>query len=239
MADVSGAQAFATVDASALRTRSRADFVYDSLRDAISDGRIGGGERVREEEVARNLGVSRTPVREALQRLQQRGLLVVGAGRGLVVAQLSQQQVVELYAMREILEGSAARFAATHATAAEIGILYRLQEELRAAEGDPALHVSLNRQFHQAIYEAAHNRYLMQTLESLHDSFALLRSTTIRLPHRQRNSDEERRRIISAIERRDPDEAERAAREHIVQAQRTRFEGSALESSVAASKKPA
>jgi DNA-binding GntR family transcriptional regulator len=178
---------------------------------------------VREEEIARSLGVSRTPVREALQRLQQRGLLVLGAGRGLVVAQLSQQQVVELYAMRQILEGSAARFAATHATPAEIAILYQLQGELKAAEGDALLHTNLNRQFHQAIYEAAHNRYLMQTLESLLDSFALLRNTTFRLPHGQRDSHEERRRIIAAIEKHDPDLAERAAREHILQSQRTRF----------------
>src|SRR3954465_10805740 len=111
---------FDTFDPNEPRPRSRADFVYESLRDAISDGRIAGGERVREEEIARNLGVSRTPVREALQRLQQRGLLVFGPGRGLVVAQLSQQQVIELYAMRQILEGSAARFAAPHATAVEI-----------------------------------------------------------------------------------------------------------------------
>lgn len=208
-----------------MRTRSRADFVYDSLRDAVSDGRIAPGERVREEEVARNLGVSRTPVREALQRLQQRGLLVLGAGRGLVVAHLSQQQVIELYAMRQILEGSAARFAATHATPDEIAILYQLQEELKAAEGDPLLHTNLNRQFHQAIYEAAHNRYLMQTLDSLLDSFALLRNTTFRLPHRQRDSHDERRRIIAAIEKRDPDLAEKEAREHILQAQRLRFGG--------------
>jgi DNA-binding GntR family transcriptional regulator len=224
MADVSEAPLFTAVDASALRTRSRADFVYESLRDAISDGRIAGGERVREEEVARNLGVSRTPVREALQRLQQRGLLVLGAGRGLVVAQLSQQQVVELYAMRRILEGSAARFAAQHATADEIEMLYRLQEQLMTAEGGSVQHVRLNRQFHQAIYEAAHNRYLTQTLESLNDSFALLRSTTLRQPHRQRDSDEERRRIIAAIEKHDPDLAEQEAREHILQAQRLRFE---------------
>lgn len=224
MADVFGETTFASIDEAALRTRSRADFVFESLRDAISDGRIGAGERVREEGVARNLGVSRTPVREALQRLQQRGLLVLGAGRGLVVAHLSQQQVIELYAMRQILEGSAARFAATHATPAEIALLYQLQEELKATEGDALLHTNLNRQFHQAIYEAAHNRYLLQTLDSLNDSFALLRSTTSRLPHRQRNSDEERHRIIAAIEQRDPGLAEKEAREHILQAQRIRFE---------------
>jgi DNA-binding GntR family transcriptional regulator len=240
MADVFATDTLAT-DAAALRTRSRAEFVYESLRDAISEGRIAGGERIREEEVARNLGVSRTPVREALQRLQQRGLLAVGAGRGLVVARLSQQQVVELYAMREILEGSAARFAATHATPAEIEILYQLQDKLRTAANDAMLHVSLDRRFHHAIYEAAHNRYLMQTLDSLHDSFALLHSTTLRLPHRQRNSDEERRRIIAAIEKRDPELAEREAREHILQAQRTRFESAAgsPEPGIAARDRPA
>jgi DNA-binding GntR family transcriptional regulator len=224
------ADAFGTLDVfdpSVVSTRSRGDFVYESLRDAISDGRIAGGERVREEEVARNLGVSRTPVREALQRLQQRGLLVLGPGRGLVVAQLGHDEVVELYAMREILEGSAARFAAKHATPEEIATLYQLQEQLRTAESDSMLHMTLNRRFHQAIYEAAHNRYLTQTLESLHDSFALLRSTTMRLPHRQRNSHEERHRIIAAIEKRDPLLAEMEAREHILQAQRTRFESTA------------
>jgi DNA-binding GntR family transcriptional regulator len=222
MAESTGAHTFLTSDASP-QAGSRADFVYAALRNAISDGRIAGGERVREEEVARNLGVSRTPVREALQRLQQRGLLV-GPPRGLVVAQLGHAQVLELYAMREILEGSAARFAARHASTEEIGNLYQLQEQLKAAARDATLHETLNRRFHEAIYQAAHNRYLTQTLESLLDSFALLRSTTFRLPHRRRNSDEERRRIIEAIERRDSEVAEREAREHILQAQRTRFD---------------
>lgn len=217
------------VDAEALRTRSRADFVYESLRDAIWDGRIARGERLREEEIARNLGVSRTPVREALQRLHQRGLLAFGAGRGLVVAQLSQHQVLQLYAMREILEGSAARFAAQHATETDIAILYRLQNELRNAAPDAMLLVMLNRRFHQAIYEAAHNQYLLQTLNMLHDSLALLHSATFRVPSRRRESVEEHRSIVAAIERHDPDAAEKAAREHIRQAQRTRFEGAALE----------
>ena len=221
------ARALTAIDAEALRTRSRGDFVYESLRDAISDGRIAVGERVREEEIARNLGVSRTPVREALQRLHQRGLLVFGNGRGLVVAELSQHQVLQLYAMREILEGSAARFAAQHADATDIAILYRQQKELAEAKPDALLLVTLNRRFHQAIYEAAHNQYLMQTLNMLHDSLALLHNATFRVPSRRSESDEEHRRIVAAIEKRDPDAAEQAAREHIRQAQRTRFEGGA------------
>jgi DNA-binding GntR family transcriptional regulator len=216
------------IDAEALRTRSRADFVYESLRDAIWDGRIAVGERVREEEIARNLGVSRTPVREALQRLHQRGLLVFGAGRGLTVASLSQHQVLQLYAMREILEGSAARFAAQHATAPEIAILWRLQKELSTAGRDAMTLVTLNRRFHQAIYEAAHNQYLLQTLSVLHDSLALLHSTTFRVPSRRAESDEEHGQIVQAIEKHNPDRAEEAAREHIRQAQRTRFENAVV-----------
>ena len=215
---------FAAISADDLRTRSRADFVYDSLRDAIWEGRIARGERVREEEVARSLGVSRTPVREALQRLQRRGLLVTGLGRGLIVAELSKREVIELYAMREILEGSAARFAAQHAAGPEIDILYRLQRDLADAPDDALLLVKLNRRFHQAIYDAAHNQYLTQTLDALHDSMALLHSTTFRAPNRRRESDEEHRRIVAAIERHDAGEAEAIAREHIRQAQRTRFE---------------
>jgi DNA-binding GntR family transcriptional regulator len=212
------------IDSGVLRTRSRASFVYDSLRDAIWEGRFAHGERLREEEIARALGVSRTPVREALQRLQQRGLLAVGPGRGLIIAQLTKQQVHQLYSMRTILEGSAARFAAQHANAAEIDILYHLQRQLAGAGDDALMLVKLNRRFHQAIYEAAHNQYLMQALEALHDSLVLLHSTTFRVPNRRRESDEEHRLIVAAIERRDPDQAEKAARQHIEQAQRTRFE---------------
>ena len=82
--------------------------------------------------------------------------------------------------------------------------------------------VMLNRRFHQAIYHAAHNQYLMQALESLHDSLALLNHTTFRMPKRK-ESDEEHRKIVLAIEKRDPDRAEEAARAHIRNAQRTRF----------------
>jgi len=209
---------FATVDAEALRTRSRADFVYDSLRDAIWEGRFARNERIREEEIARVLGVSRTPVREALQRLQQRGLLVIGPGRGLMVAELNKQQVLELYAMREILEGSAARFAARHADEAEIEILYKLQRDLAEAGDDPIPLVKMNRRFHQAVYEASHNKYLMQALDTLNDSLALLHSTTFRAPSHRRETDEEHRRIVAAIEARDADAAEQAARHHIRQA---------------------
>jgi DNA-binding GntR family transcriptional regulator len=209
--------------ADALRNRSRSEFVFANLRDAIWEGKFAPGERIAEEEIARALGVSRTPVRDALRRLQERGLLAVGAGRSLVVAELSKQQVLELYAMREILEGSAARFAARHANEAEIDVLHRLLDELDKHGNDARMLVALNRRFHSAICEAAHNRYLSATLDGMHDALALLHGNTFRLPNRRSESDAEHRRIVMAIERRDPDAAEQAARDHVKAAQRTRF----------------
>src|SRR5882757_8141293 len=87
------ARRLTAVTVNALRNTSRSEFVFAALRDAIWDGRFAPGERIPEEEIARSLGVSRTPVREALQRLQERGMLTVGTGRSLVVAELSKQQV--------------------------------------------------------------------------------------------------------------------------------------------------
>jgi DNA-binding GntR family transcriptional regulator len=223
MADQDAALVLDVATAENLRGRSRAEFVYEQLLDAISEGRLRG-TRIREEDIAKTLGVSRTPVREALQRLQERGLLTVGAGRSLVVVELGEREVLELYAMREILEGSAARFAAQHAGAEEIALLYRLHDTYIGAFSEPDRLVPLNRRFHRAIHEAAHNRYLTQALTGVHDSLALLHNTTFRVPARPDRSDLEHRRIIAAIERRDPDAAEAAAREHIRMAMRTRFE---------------
>jgi DNA-binding GntR family transcriptional regulator len=214
---------FAPATPDTLRNVSRSEFVFASLRDAIWEGRFAPGERIAEEEIAQYLGVSRTPVRDALRRLQERGMLVVGASRSLVVAELSKQQVLELYAMREILEGSAARFAAQHASEAEIGILHRVLDEFGTHADDARMLISLNRRFHRAVCEAAHNRYLIATLDGMHDALALLHSNTFRLPNRRTESDAEHRRIVRAIARRNADEAEQAARNHVRAAQRTRF----------------
>lgn len=202
---------------------SRAELVYQSVRNAIWEGRFARGERIREEEIAQSLGVSRTPVREALQRLQQRGLLAVRPGRGLAVVQLSNKQIFNLYAMREILEGSAARFAAQHATDSEIALLYQLQKQLRNEGHDLLALVTLNRRFHQHIYEATHNQYLLEMLDALNNSMALLQNLTVRMPSRHGESDLEHLRIVRAIDRRDQDAAEKAARYHIQQARKYRL----------------
>ncbi|MEM7171812.1 MAG: GntR family transcriptional regulator [Pseudomonadota bacterium] len=201
---------------------SRADHVREEIRGAIQSGRYKPGERIREAEVADWLKVSRTPVREALRRLESEGLLTFESWRGVVVADLDRQQISELYAMREVLEGAAARLAARHIDEGEIELLDLLLERADETAGADEL-AAVNRQFHETIYAAAHNRYLVQTLAQLRNALALLRGTTFSIPGRAAAAAEEHRVIVSAIRERDPDKAEAAARSHIRAAQRARL----------------
>jgi DNA-binding GntR family transcriptional regulator len=210
-------------DINRFRNKGRSEFVYDALCEAIQQGQFAVGERIREEEVAKFFGVSRTPVREALHRMQQRGLVKNHAGRGLMLVELGGKDIAELYAMREILEGSAARFAAEHATDHEIAVMRRRMDDFDGASSDPARMAVINRQFHQSIYDAAHNRYLIQTLGELLDTMALLQTTTFSVGSRPPVAHKEHAAMLKAIEQRDPDGAERAARLHIRNALKIRL----------------
>ncbi len=203
---------------------SLGEFVLDRLRDAIRRGRYVPGQRIREAEVAGWLGVSRTPVREAFRRLQSDGLLKLTPWRGAVVAELDRAQVMELYATRRTLEGTAAALAAQHASEAEIAEFFDLLDQDAAAGDNVKRRTRINRQFHQALYRAAHNRYLMQALNALGDSLALLKSTTYEVPGRPDQARREHQKIADAIRRRDPDAAERATRAHIDSAEIARLE---------------
>lgn len=195
---------------------SRSEFVYQSLLDAIRQGRLRQGDRVREDEISESLNVSRTPVREALHRMQGRGLLSLSGGRGLVVATLSRQQMIELYAMRELLEGGAARFAAQYASSHEIDALNQLLRAFAESADDYAKGDRLNTQFHQTICIAARNNYLMSALDDIRDLLALLQ--TGKLPDRCALSLTEHAAIARAIEERAPEKAELAARRHVHEA---------------------
>ncbi len=194
---------------------SRAEYAYKMLLDAIHEQKLKPGERVREDEVSRMLGISRTPVRQALQKLQTRGLLTQAPGRGLLVAELDRQQIVELYAMRELLEGAAARLAAQHAGPSDISAMRRVLQEFRKAAPDARKLARINRLFHATIHEAAHNRYLSQSLDDFNDTLALLRGTTFSVKGRWKGELAENNDLVDAIERRDAEAAERAARQNM------------------------
>jgi DNA-binding GntR family transcriptional regulator len=201
----------------------RSEHVYRRLRDAIQQGEFKPGRRVMEIEVAEWLRVSRTPVRDAIRRLEAEGMLEHEPRNGLVVARLDRQAVMELYVMREVLEGTAARLCARHASDMEIQDLSDLVERERQLAGDYEGLARHNRRFHEAVHRGAHNRYLEKSLAAVNDSMVLLGTPLMLLPHRAQTAAAEHAALVEAIQRRDPDAAEAAARSHVRAAQRERL----------------
>jgi DNA-binding GntR family transcriptional regulator len=194
--------------------QQRADFVYTNVHEAISTGRLRPGDRVRESELATWLAVSRTPVRDALRRLESEGLVSHAARRGLVVTEFDAQQVVELYSLREALEGMAASLAARYASESEIRSLQDLIARQKLTTHPMEL-AELNKQFHALLYHAARNRYLIRALGGLSDSLAMLGDTTYSVPGRRPAALAEHLKIIDALKRQDAVAADAAARRHI------------------------
>ncbi|AWN14795.1 GntR family transcriptional regulator [Salinisphaera sp. LB1] len=202
---------------------SRGEAAYLQLKEAIRSGSLAPGTRVREVEIAERFGISRTPAREAIRRLESKGLISIVPHQGAVISSLDHQQTMELYDLREILEGSAAGFAARHASAAEVEELAELVASEPPFADDPHRLAELNRVFHASLYRAAHNRFLEHALLNLRDSMALLGGTSLRVAGRYDSAHDEHEAIIAALNARDETAAETAARAHIRNAQRARL----------------
>jgi len=195
---------------------------YQLILDAIDLGVYGPGDRLVESELAERFGVSRTPVREALQRLETQSVLARD-GRSLVVASLGHNQLAELYVVRSELEGLAARLAAKHATPEEVHVLRAMVEEDRMIIDDPQALSRANRRFHKQIHLASHNRYLVQQLDLVHRSMALLATTSLAVEGRGQAALFEHDKIVSAIEAGDGESAQVALCAHISRAFETRL----------------
>jgi DNA-binding GntR family transcriptional regulator len=199
------------------------EFVYGRLRSAIRSREIQAGDRLREADLAERLGVSRTPVREALRRLESDGLVQLAPPRGFVVTQLTYRRVMELYAMREELAGVAARFAAEQASPMEIQTLQELVAQQGAA-GDATEAARLNERLREAMISAAHNEFLTRASNSLNDALELLGATTYSIPGRIESGWKENKKVVEAIARRDSAVAEEAARLHVRNAAKLRVQ---------------
>jgi DNA-binding GntR family transcriptional regulator len=145
-----------------------AEDLYAQLRADILDGRLGPGERLVEESIAQQASVSRTPVREALRKLEADGLIQV-SGRGLVVAGVDAADLVELSTVREALEGLAANIATVRRSDVDVATLEQIVDEARQAAGteDVIALVTLDHLFHEAVWRASGNRYLANLLGTL------------------------------------------------------------------------
>ena len=203
-------------------TKSVQSDAYSLILEAIDVGTYKPGDRLVESELAERFGVSRTPIREALQRLETQSLLVRD-GRSLIVASLDHNQLAELYVVRAELEGLAARLAAQHATAEEIRVLRDMITADRQLIGEPDAMSRANRRFHKQVHLASHNRYLVQQLDLVHRSMALLAVTSLAAEGRGEAALNEHSAIVEAIARRDGDAAYAALTEHISKAFETRL----------------
>ncbi|WP_068110217.1 GntR family transcriptional regulator [Tropicimonas marinistellae] len=187
---------------------------YDLILEAIDVGVYKPGDRLVESELAERFGVSRTPIREALQRLETQSLLARD-GRSLIVASLDHNQLAELYVVRSELEGLAARLAARHAAAEEVHVLEGMIEADRELVGDPPALARANRRFHRQIHLASHNRYLVQQLDLVYRSMALMATTSLAAEGRGVAALQEHEVIVAAIKARDEQAAYDALKAHI------------------------
>ena len=202
---------------SGLQRGSTVEFSYRTLKTMIINGEISPGQRLIEEGVARNLGVSRTPVRQAIHRLEAEGLIQRTPGYGAIITQLTDAQIEDVYVARAVLEGLAARLAAQIMLPRDYTKLEIVQKRLEAAthDHDTATLASINFQFHAHILRAARNGTVTVFMGQIHDSIKRLEDTTMSYPGRAEAALEEHRELIEAIASRQAERAEQIARNHI------------------------
>ena len=200
---------------------------YSLILEAIDVGVYKPGDRLVESDLADRFGVSRTPIREALQRLETQSLLTRD-GRSLIVSSLDHSQMAELYIVRAELEGLAASLAAKHATSEEIKVLQDMVDSDRKIISDPSSLARSNRRFHKQIHLASHNRFLIKQLDLVHRSMALMSTTSLAADGRGAVAVEEHQAIVTAIADGDSTEASEKLRNHISVAFITRLKQDSL-----------
>jgi DNA-binding GntR family transcriptional regulator len=190
---------------------------YQELRRIILEGQISPGKRMNEGELAKALGISRTPIREAINRLEKEGLVEIFPQRGAFVIQFTEKDVYELFLIRENMEGLAARLAAEKMTPASLEKLEACVKGFREPfqEKDIERYSREDFKFHQTIVLFSDARRLIKLVSSLHDHIRMFRLTTRGVADRMKVSLADHRRIIEAMRRKNPEEAERNMRQHI------------------------
>lgn len=196
------------------------DEVAGVLRAAIARGELAPGQHLHQEALAERLGVSRTPLREALRKLEEEGLIVLARGRGVEVRSPDLWEAVELYEVREMVDGLAASLCAQRSSPEERAGLRAVHRQMHQglANWDPHRWLIGNLAFHDAIVRAARNRVLAQSLHLVRLSAQTFYPTVLLQPQRAHAACEEHAAVLRAIEAGDPREAELAARHHIVAA---------------------
>lgn len=201
--------------------------VYDQLKRALSEMRFRAGQRLTERELTEMTGVSRPTIREALQQLATEGLVANIPGKGWVVASVSRDQANELYDVRSLLEGRAARRFAERATPGEKSALQAAFESMAPAfeEGaDIGLMLRTKAEFYNVLFTGARNATLVALIETLHARITAMRGVSLSVPGRPKQSVDEMRDIVARIIAGDAEGAEIACQNHVHSAARTVLE---------------
>ena len=198
------------------KSKTLSDVVRSHIQEGILSGSLFPGQRLKEKDLAAELNISRSPIREALKVLADDGLIVVTPWKGLSIAKLDRLQMLEIFVYREVLEEMAVEMACAT-------ISHERLEKLEELVGDHlfADDVTLsdlarnNQEFHRNIYEASENEYLLASVGALRALLALLPAENFRKPGRTRTIVDEHRQIVKSLRDRDPEAAKSAVREHI------------------------
>ncbi|MDO5589752.1 MAG: GntR family transcriptional regulator [Lachnospiraceae bacterium] len=194
--------------------------VFQSLREDILNGKYKENDELREITIGEELGVSRTPVREALRQLELEGLVRIVPNKGAYVTGITRKDVIDIFKIRSMLEGLCARWATEHITKEQIEELeemlllseFRLKKEKSAVADQVS---ELDGRFHKVLYEASNSRILEHVLSDFHKYVKLARKTSVSAENRAAKSIEEHRAILDAIKQKDADLAEGLADRHI------------------------
>ncbi|MBO8126782.1 MAG: GntR family transcriptional regulator [Firmicutes bacterium] len=202
------------------------ELVFEALREAIMSGQLKPGERLMEVQLAEELGVSRTPVREAIRKLELEGLVLMIPRRGAYVSEISMKDIADVFEIRAALEGLAAELAAQRCTPEEVEELERSLVKISACaeKGDIQSCIELDTIFHEQLMAASHNERLVQMVSSLREQVQRFRQTSLAHPGRMKIALEEHKKIVEAIAQGNAELAKQLAHEHIENAENSLME---------------
>lgn len=193
------------------------DAVFETLREAILKGVLSPGQHLMEMQLAYQLGVSRTPVREAIRMLELEGLVNMVPRKGARVAAISEKSLCDVLEVRRALEELSVRLACTRMEREDLEKLDSINQQfIRACQGDDVVQIArIDESFHAVIYEAADNAKLLQLLNQMQNQMYRYRIEYIKMKERRQILVEEHKKIIHSLARRDADVAAEATRTHI------------------------
>lgn len=202
------------------------DVVCETIREAIISGHLPPGERLMEIQLAEEMGVSRTPVREAMRKLEQEGFLVMEPRKGAYVAGISMKDISEVFEIRASMESLAAGLAAERITEDELKqLMLHLDSVAESADHNDLNGIVItDTDFHDIIYKASRNERLVQIINNLREQIQRFRTTSLAFPGRMQVAVEEHRKMVDAISHRNVALAKELAQEHIENAERIMME---------------